>query len=145
MGVCHLDSPSSWLSELIIGLTVQLVQLGLRLSQLVLGAASTRAGSARAGSAYSYYRYQQRQAPRPCQPCAPLPALALKWLFFLLDLSMVDRQLHDDLQKIYLHLKAPRFDLHRPTLRAAAGAHAQRAGLAAAWPSAPWRDPVTLA
>jgi hypothetical protein len=37
----------------------------------------------------------------------------LKWLFFL-DLSMVDRRLHDDLRKIYLHLKAPRFDLHRP-------------------------------
>jgi hypothetical protein len=36
----------------------------------------------------------------------------LKWLFFL-DLSMVDRRLHDDLRKIYLHLKAPRFDLHR--------------------------------
>jgi hypothetical protein len=28
---------------------------------------------------------------------------------------MVDRLLHDDLRKIYLHLKAPRFDLHRPT------------------------------
>ena len=27
---------------------------------------------------------------------------------------MVDRRLHDDLRKIYLHLKAPRFDLHRP-------------------------------
>jgi hypothetical protein len=26
---------------------------------------------------------------------------------------MVDRRLHDDLRKIYLHLKAPRFDLHR--------------------------------
>jgi hypothetical protein len=36
----------------------------------------------------------------------------LKWLF-LLDLSMVDRRLHDDLRKIYLLLKAPRFDLHR--------------------------------
>jgi hypothetical protein len=36
----------------------------------------------------------------------------LKWLFFL-DLSIVDRRLHDDLRKIYLHLKAPRFDLHR--------------------------------
>jgi hypothetical protein len=39
----------------------------------------------------------------------------LKWLFFL-DLSMVDRRSHDDLRKIYLHLKAPRFDLHRPAL-----------------------------
>jgi hypothetical protein len=38
--------------------------------------------------------------------------LELKRLFFL-DLSMVDRRLHDDLRKIYLHLKAPRFDLHR--------------------------------
>jgi hypothetical protein len=28
-------------------------------------------------------------------------------------LPMVDRRLHDDLRKIYLHLKAPRFDLHR--------------------------------
>jgi hypothetical protein len=28
-------------------------------------------------------------------------------------LTMVDRRLHDDLRKIYLHLKAPRFDLHR--------------------------------
>jgi hypothetical protein len=37
----------------------------------------------------------------------------LKWLFFL-DLGMVDRRLHDDLRKIYLRLKAPRFDLHRP-------------------------------
>jgi hypothetical protein len=37
----------------------------------------------------------------------------LKWLSFL-DLSMVDRRLHDDLRKIYLRLKAPRFDLHRP-------------------------------
>jgi hypothetical protein len=36
----------------------------------------------------------------------------LKWPFFL-DLSMVDRRLHDDLRKIHLHLKAPRFDLHR--------------------------------
>jgi hypothetical protein len=27
---------------------------------------------------------------------------------------MVDRRLHDDLRKIYLHLKAPRFDLHGP-------------------------------
>jgi hypothetical protein len=26
---------------------------------------------------------------------------------------MVDRRLHDDLRKIYLDLKAPRFDLHR--------------------------------
>jgi hypothetical protein len=33
-----------------------------------------------------------------------------------LDLSMVDRRLHDDLRKIYLHLKAPRFDLHRPLM-----------------------------
>jgi hypothetical protein len=28
---------------------------------------------------------------------------------------MVDRRLHDDPRKIYLHLKAPRLDLHRPT------------------------------
>jgi hypothetical protein len=35
-----------------------------------------------------------------------------KRLFFL-DLSMVDRLLHDDPRKIYSHLKAPRFDLHR--------------------------------
>jgi hypothetical protein len=35
----------------------------------------------------------------------------LKWLFFL-DLSMVDRRLRDDLRKICLLLKAPRFDLH---------------------------------
>jgi hypothetical protein len=27
---------------------------------------------------------------------------------------MVDRRLHDDPRKTYLHLKAPRFDLHRP-------------------------------
>jgi hypothetical protein len=27
---------------------------------------------------------------------------------------MADRRLHHDLRKIYLHLKAPRFDLHRP-------------------------------
>jgi hypothetical protein len=33
----------------------------------------------------------------------------------LLDLSMAYRLLHDDLRKIYLHLKAPSFDLHRPT------------------------------
>jgi hypothetical protein len=32
---------------------------------------------------------------------------------FFLDLSMVDRRLHDDLRRIYLHLKAPRFDLRR--------------------------------
>jgi hypothetical protein len=58
----------------------------------------------------------------------------LKWLFFLdlallllglgsssssscnrrsTSMSMVDRRLHDDLRKIYLHLKAPRFDLRR--------------------------------
>ena len=37
----------------------------------------------------------------------------LKRLFFL-DLSMADRRLHDDLRKIYSHLKAQRFDLHRP-------------------------------
>jgi hypothetical protein len=35
----------------------------------------------------------------------------LKWLFFL-DLSMVDRLLHEDLRKIYFNLKAPRFKLH---------------------------------
>jgi hypothetical protein len=28
-------------------------------------------------------------------------------------MSMVDRRLHDDLRKIYLRLKAPRFDLQR--------------------------------
>jgi hypothetical protein len=39
-------------------------------------------------------------------------AFELKWLFFL-DLSMVDRRLHDDLRKIYLRLRAPRFDLHQ--------------------------------
>jgi hypothetical protein len=31
---------------------------------------------------------------------------------------MVDRQLYDDLRKLYLHLKAPRFDLHRLHARA---------------------------
>ncbi len=34
---------------------------------------------------------------------------------FFLDLSTVDRRLHDDLRKIFLHLEAPRFDLYRPT------------------------------
>jgi hypothetical protein len=43
----------------------------------------------------------------------------LKWLFFL-DLSIVDRRLHDDLRKIYLHLKAPRFDLHRTKVNSGA-------------------------
>jgi hypothetical protein len=32
---------------------------------------------------------------------------------FFLDLSMVNRRLHDDLRKIYLHMTAPRFDLRR--------------------------------
>jgi hypothetical protein len=36
----------------------------------------------------------------------------LKWLFFW---SMVDRRLRDDLREIYLHLRVPRFDLHRPS------------------------------
>ena len=27
---------------------------------------------------------------------------------------MVDRRLHDDLRTVYLHVDAPRFDLHRP-------------------------------
>jgi hypothetical protein len=40
------------------------------------------------------------------------PVLELKRLFFL-ELSMVDRLLNDHLRRIYLHLKAPRFDLHR--------------------------------
>jgi hypothetical protein len=44
---------------------------------------------------------------------------------FFLDLSMVDRRLHDDLRKIYLHLKAPRFDLHRPTLQTRFGGRCQ--------------------
>jgi hypothetical protein len=55
------------------------------------------------------------------QPVLGLPAsncwwtrvFELKWLF-LLDVSMVYRRLHDGLRKIYLHLKAPRFDLRRP-------------------------------
>jgi hypothetical protein len=38
---------------------------------------------------------------------------------------MVDRRLHDDLLKIYLHLKAPRFDLHR-SLVGSAGKDPQR-------------------
>jgi hypothetical protein len=38
-----------------------------------------------------------------------------RWVLpFFLDLSMVDRRLHNDLRKLYLYLKAPRFDLHRP-------------------------------
>ena len=36
----------------------------------------------------------------------------LKWLFFL-DLSMVDRRLHDDLRDFYMHLKAPCLDRRR--------------------------------
>ncbi len=38
------------------------------------------------------------------------PTQRMKRRFFL-DLSMVDRRLHDDLREIYSHLKAPRFDL----------------------------------
>jgi hypothetical protein len=55
----------------------------------------------------------------------------LKWLFFL-DLSMVDRRSHDDLRKVYLHLKAPRFDLHRQQPVALAGVHRRRRGREAA-------------
>jgi hypothetical protein len=61
-------------------------------------------------------------------PCARRPALRSEsavdgvllarrggppWTLCL-DLSMVDRRLHDDLRKVFLDLKAPRFDLHRP-------------------------------
>jgi hypothetical protein len=55
------------------------------------------------------------RTPRICEVYSyglVLPRLELKWLFFL-DLSMVDRLLHDDLRTICLHWKAPRFNLHR--------------------------------
>jgi hypothetical protein len=59
-----------------------------------------------------------RQIAGPGLATVDSPAVfELKWLFFL-DLSMVDRRLHDDLRKIYLHLKAPRFDLHRTPVTA---------------------------
>ena len=41
---------------------------------------------------------------------------------------MVDRRLHDDLRKIYLHLKAPRFDLHRRGVRWRRAARRARRG-----------------
>jgi hypothetical protein len=48
---------------------------------------------------------------------------------FFLDLSVVDRRLHDDLRKIYLHLKAPRFDLHRPHYGERGGKRRLKAGI----------------
>jgi hypothetical protein len=70
-----------------------------------------RSKSTRNGQAHAVWRRASGCSPRGPRLSAPWRAAAvfeLKWLF-LLDFS----RLHDGLRKIYLLLKAPRFDPHR--------------------------------